>query len=182
MKFIAVLLMLLTLMAGCKRSSDTTMYRQNIHNTGIITGQEAVADFHGVKWEYYTGNWIFSSPVYANGHIYFGDENSFINKMSLDGQLIWRFRTGNDQSLRATVAIHQGRIFMGNMGDKTFLAVDEERGEALWRYQAGGDLFVSPVIDDSTVFFACTAGNLYALNQADGASRWVTSFKSAIRS
>ncbi len=46
------------------------------------------------------------------------------------------------------------------------------RGHVIWRQNAGGSVFSSPILANGTVYIGSTGGNLLALDARTGAVRW----------
>src|SRR5262245_6141823 len=75
-------------------ASAQSMFRADAIHAGIYR-EQGPREFHRVKWKFQTGDRIVSSPVYADGAIYFGGDDGNVYAVSAtDGRQLWRYRTG----------------------------------------------------------------------------------------
>lgn len=107
-----LLLAILTLLTACQSSAAASqaamMYRGGPQRTGMYDTQ-AVTALTGVKWKFETGDEIWSSPVVAEGVIYFGSDDDHLYALDAQtGQEKWRFKTGDD--VRSSPAIAEGIV------------------------------------------------------------------------
>jgi outer membrane protein assembly factor BamB len=150
--------------------------------------------FHRVRWTFPTGDRIVSSPVYADGTIYFGgDDGNVYAVAAADGRQRWKRATGGP--VAATPAIAGDTLYVGSY-DGRFYALDARTGTARWKFATGGerrfeakglhgfqpaqqtiadpfDVFLSsPVLGGGAVYFGSGDGHVYALDAASGELRW----------
>jgi hypothetical protein len=97
---------------------------------------EGPREFHRVKWKFPTGDRIVSSPVYADGTIYFGgDDGNIYAVEAADGRQLWKRQTGGPVS--ATPAIAGATLYVGSYDGK-FYALDTRTGVPRWKFVTGG--------------------------------------------
>ena len=124
-----------------------------------------------------------SSPVVANGVVYFGSGDG--NVYALDaagGALKWKFKTGD--VVHASPAVADGVMFIGSW-DSYFYALDAGSGALKWKFKTGEDPDIhnqqgiqsSAAIADGMVFFGCRDAHLYALDEQTGEKKWAYSTK-----
>jgi len=104
---------------------------------------------------------ISSSPAIGqDGTIYVGSRDSHLYAIHPDGNLKWKFKTGNE--IDASPAIgSDGVIYVGSL-DGNVYAVKPD-GTQKWKYETGGEVWSSPIISaDGTVYVGSTDGKLYA--------------------
>ena len=151
---------------------------------------EGPRQFHRVKWKFPTGDRIVSSPVYANGAIYFGGDDGNVYAVdAADGHQLWKRSTGGP--VAATPAVADGVVYVGSYDGK-FYALDARTGAMRWRIATGGerrfeakglhglqpknqtiadpfDVYLSsPVLGGGSVYFGSGDGNVYALDAVSG--------------
>jgi eukaryotic-like serine/threonine-protein kinase len=155
---------------------------------------EGPRQFHRVKWMFQTGDRIVSSPVHADGVIYFGGDDGNIYAVdAADGRQLWKRRTGGP--VAATPAVADGILYVGSYDGK-FYALDARTGMPRWKFTTAGerrfeakglhgmqpknqtiadpfDVFLSsPVLGGGNVFFGSGDGSVYALDAASGNLKW----------
>jgi outer membrane protein assembly factor BamB len=169
------------------------MFRGDAAHSGVYSG-DAPRQFHRVKWTFPTGDRIVSSPVHADGVIYFGGDDGNVYAVSAaDGRQVWKRGTGGPVS--ATPAVAGGTVYVGSYDGK-FYALDARTGALKWKFSTEGerrfeapglhgmqpktqtiadpfDVFLSsPVVVAGAVYFGGGDGNLYALDAASGQLKW----------
>jgi outer membrane protein assembly factor BamB len=169
------------------------MFRGGATHTGVYD-DNGPQQLHRVKWKFPTGDRIVSSPVFADGVIYFGGDDGNVYAVdAADGHQLWKRRTGGP--VAATPAIAGGTLYIGSYDGK-FYALDAHSGAPRWKFVTGGerrfeakglhgllpkdqtiadpfDVFLSsPVLGAGAVYFGSGDGNVYALDAASGALKW----------
>ncbi|MBD0825466.1 outer membrane protein assembly factor BamB family protein [Aestuariibaculum marinum] len=128
-------------------------------------------------WEYVPGYNIRNAPAIGpDGHIYIGiwalDAVSKVN--AADGTQLWLGTTGTGISNSTAAIDASGNVYIGtrNQGIISFDANGAER----WKFQevTGTGYYGSPVlsVDGATLYAIKTNGLVYAINAADGTSKW----------
>ena len=126
-----------------------------------------------VDWRY-TGNPYGnnpSSPIVANGSVYFTSGNYIYAVSSMTGALKWKFPEGGiafNSFVTVSPALKGNTLFVGG-GDGLY-AIDTETGKQKWRYNlTRGGVSTSPVVVDDNIYFIA-AGRVLALNCETGDS------------
>ncbi|HVN33616.1 MAG TPA: PQQ-binding-like beta-propeller repeat protein [Casimicrobiaceae bacterium] len=170
-----------------------TMFRGDTLHAGVY-GDQGPREFHRVKWRFQTGDRIVSSPVYADGAIFFGGDDGNVYAVSAsDGHQRWKYRTGGP--VPATPAVANGVVYVGSYDGK-FYALDARTGKTRWKFATEGerrfeakgihglqpkaqtiadpyDVFLSsPAVAGGLVYFGSGDGHLYALDAATGNLEW----------
>ncbi len=191
MKTALLCVTLAALAAGAAHAQST--FRGDAIHAGAFR-DEGPRQFHRVKWKFPTGDAIVSSPVYADGAIYFGgDDGNIYAVAAADGRQLWKRRTGGP--VAATPAIAGGTLYVGSYDGK-FYALDARTGTPRWKFATGGerrfeakglhgmqpknqtiadpfDVYLSsPVVGGGSVFFGSGDGNVYALDAVSGDLKW----------
>jgi eukaryotic-like serine/threonine-protein kinase len=170
-----------------------SMFRGDATHAGSYHSQ-GPRQFHRLKWKFPTGDRIVSSPVYADGVIYFGGDDGNVYAVdAADGRQLWKRRTGGP--VAATPAIAGETLYVGSYDGK-FYALDKRTGAPRWKFATGGerrfeakglhgmqpknqtiadpfDVFLSsPVVAEGAVYFGSGDGSLYALDATSGDLKW----------
>lgn len=69
-----------------------------------------------------------------------------------------------------TPLLWAGSLYVGTSEDRVFLCLDPADGHTKWSFPAGFNVFGSPVINDSTIYFGTMMGKLYGLHARTGES------------
>jgi hypothetical protein len=152
-------------MSACQSSAAASqaavMYRGGSQRTGLYDTQ-AVAAFTGVKWKFETGDEVWSSPVLAEGVIYFGSDDDHLYALDAQtGQEKWRFKTGGD--VRSSPAIADGIVYVESY-DGNLYALEAQTGQEVRNFKTKRPIYSTPAIANGVVYVGSLDGNLYALN------------------
>jgi len=138
------------------------MYRGGPQRTGFFeTGD--LQELNGVKWKFQTPDEIWSSPVVADGVVYFGSDDDHLYAVDAEaGEEIWRFKTGED--IHSSPAIAGGLVYILSY-DGYIYAVDIQDGEQVWKFNTlerakitelprpkYDDYMSSPLVADGVVY------------------------------
>jgi len=104
---------------------------------------------------------IISNPSLSNQHIFFGSNDNHLYAITLDGKLLWKFRTGH--VVNSQPVICDGVVYFGSF-DSYFYAVSENDGSLLWRFKTGGRITSTPIVIDNKIYFGSEDGYLYCLS------------------
>ncbi len=138
-----------------------------------LHGAEPAAETMPDPFDFY-----LSSPVVANGAVYFGSGDT--NIYALDGatgDLKWKFKTGD--VVHSSPAISDGTLFAGSW-DSYFYALDSATGKEKWRFKTGDDPNIhnqvgiqsSAAVANGVVYFGCRDSKFYAVDAATGKQLW----------
>jgi outer membrane protein assembly factor BamB len=133
-------------------------HRQGFEQYGRVY---ALDPHTGAKvWEFGDGTDLkplFSSPVFADGKLYFGEGYHTDPRCKLfcldaaTGKKVWAFETTSHTE--STPAVADGVVVFG-AGDDGLYGLDAASGQKVWQYPPGGGLHVdsNPVIRDGRVY------------------------------
>lgn len=141
-----------------------------------------IPEVKGVKWSFETGGPVWSSPVMADGVVYFGSTDGFVYAVDgASGELKWRTETG--RRIFSSPAFMDGRLFIGS-NDGHFYAMDAASGEVVWKHRGPqartwqdgpernqADVAGSPAIGAGLVFVGM-GGRVRGLDPATGEEKW----------
>lgn len=124
-----------------------------------------------------TGDKVWSTPVIANGVVYFGSHDHNIYAVSLsNGRELWRFPTGG--AVVARPLLFQDMVLVGSF-DRNLYALNAKDGALRWKFQAKNWFWAGAVSDGKVIFAPSMDGNLYALD-AGGSPLWAHDMGSPI--
>ncbi len=164
-----LLVLALTLLVGCAPSAaavpaQALMYRGGPQRTGVYA-TKGVAKLSGVKWQFQAEDAIWSSPVLADGVVYFGSDDDYFYAVDAQtGVQKWRFKTGAD--VRSSPAIADSVAYFGSY-DGFLYAVNVQTGQPVWKFRLFGDDVkkARPSYDDYTSSPAVVNGVVYVGSQ-----------------
>ena len=120
---------------------------------------------------------VWSTPLIANGVIYFGSHDRNVYAVSMEnGKELWRFPTGG--AVVARPLLFQDMVIVGSF-DRNLYALNAKDGALRWKFQAKNWFWAGAVSDGKVIFAPSMDGNLYALD-AGGAPLWTHAMGSSI--
>ena len=154
--------------SGIQFGFDAQQTRNNPYERTI---SPANASRLHLLWSYQTGNTIDSSPVVANGVVYFGSDDHWLYALdATSGKKLWSYQTGNNIWM-SSPAVANGVVYFGSTDDWLY-ALDATSGKKLWSYQTGGKIWSSPAVANGVVYFGSADDSLYALDATSGKKLW----------
>lgn len=147
-------------------------------------------DPHGaLQWRYQTGGAVRSSPIVADGLVYFGSDDWNVYALdAITGLEVWRFRTRG--AVRSSPRVDNGIVYIGS-DDGYVYALDATTGMLKWRRLVGGSaraagdggsicqgapqpsaIESSPAVGDGRVYVGSLDYNVYALDTVNGDVIW----------
>jgi outer membrane protein assembly factor BamB len=123
---------------------------------------------------------LASAPVVADGKIFTMDSQAVIRAINpQNGATLWQAQLrgqgdGNQILFGGGVSYSNGRLYATN-GAGNAAALDARTGGLVWSVRPGGPLRGSPTIANDNVYVITQDNQLFALNSADGATRWTGS-------
>ncbi len=161
-----------------------------------VFNEETESEIGGTMiWNYKSNNGIWSSPVYNNGIIYFGDDDGvFYALHSKTGEETWNFKTTG--IIRCKAVVEDNCVFF--VSDDGYLyALDQFSGKSKWSTDIGNNIRKSlpalteydydyrqssPVLIDNTLYIGSSDSYLYSIDSEDGSVRWKFDAGSSVRS
>lgn len=119
---------------------------------------------------------LASAPVVAGGKVFTIDTRAAVRAFDAsNGAMLWETAVtgeGNaDARFGGGVSFDNGRVYATN-GTGQVAAIDAQTGSIAWKVTPGGPLRGAPTIDGNNVYVISQDNQLFALNPADGATRW----------
>ncbi|MBM3476383.1 MAG: hypothetical protein FJX75_24180, partial [Armatimonadetes bacterium] len=127
-----------------------------------------------IKWQFDTGTKVFSSPVYHEGKLYFGGQDSNLWVLNAGtGQPEWRFRVGGPIDCPPLIV---GNMLYVGSDDDSLHAIDLAREGQVWAFGTRDDIKAAPAFSRGNIYFASRDEHLYCLDAA-GTLRWRAKLK-----
>jgi len=120
---------------------------------------------------------LASEPVVADGRVYTTDVKARVRAYNAQtGALVWEHQVRGENSPSETlfgggVSYDGGRLYVTN-GAGDVAALDAATGNQVWMVKPGGPLRGAPTIGNDNVYVLSQDSQLYALNAANGETRW----------
>ncbi|MGK5093750.1 PQQ-binding-like beta-propeller repeat protein [Deltaproteobacteria bacterium TL4] len=149
-------------------NSNGTMHRYDLHRTGVFQGP---APLKGeLLWKFKTGGEIHTSPVVADGSVYFGSDDGFFYALNAQtGEILWKFKVG--AIIWSSPAVANGIVYFGG-GNNQFYALDGKTGKMKWVYKSNRWFGTAPAIYKGIVYFGGGDKFFYALDALSGKLIW----------
>ncbi len=122
-------------------------------------------------WSFEAGGGIASTPLVADGTIYFGSFDGYLYAIGSDGQEKWASPFPAGDWVWSRPLYHEGTVYFGAL-DGVFYAVDAARGRERWSLETGEPIRAAPALEDGVLVFATSAGTVFGVDPASGTQRW----------
>ena len=156
--------------AGSTIRSTPLVVQENVY-VGSESGDMHCLDLRGsIRWRFQAKRAITSSPVYAQGVLFFTSVNSTL--YAVDGKtgwVVWRFRLG--KASISTPCLAGDMVFTG-AADGVLLGIDARNSKELWRFETGHQVTGSPIVHKDSLYCGSVDGYLYCLEYRTGRMRW----------
>ena len=152
-------------------------------NASKSIGHVALGDTPAQAWSVSIGQGnsaagrLAAEPVVADGRVYTIDTQARVRAFDAQtGGQIWEHQVRAENSPRETlygggVSFDSGHVYATN-GAGDVAALDAATGNQLWMVKPGGPLRGSPTIGNDNVYALSQDSQLFALNAANGETRW----------
>ena len=120
---------------------------------------------------------LHSSPAFAYGLLFLGDDNGSLFAIPGPNGTKWEFRS--EGLFEATPAICDSTVYIGST-DQNFFAIDAWTGAEQWRFTADGKIYNGAAVDDRYVVFGTTGHTVYCLDKNSGEKIWTFQAESVI--
>lgn len=113
---------------------------------------------------------ICTSPVLANGILYFGSSDHRLYAIdAATGSQLWNFETGS--WIYSSPAVVKGTVYFGSNDGKLY-ALDARTGQKRWEFKTAYAVISSPAVADDKVYFGANDFSIYALKADTGRQVW----------
>jgi len=149
-------------------AADWKMFQKDHHHTGFTL--EETYPVLNLKWKYYVGSPIYSSPVVAAGKVYFGALDNKLYCLNVEnGQKLWHYSAGN--WIEAAPAVIGELVYFGSMDNRIY-ALDANTGTRKWFFRTGSWVESSPILVGNTLYLGSSDHYFYSLNPTTGTEKW----------
>ncbi len=122
-----------------------------------------------LKWEFATGDCVYSSPVVASGAVFIGSTDKRLYSLDADsGRARWSYDAGAE--LRSSPCLVGDRVFVGDM-EGVMHALESDSGRGLWRRRLGQSIGSSVRGGGERLFVGTADGDVVAFTP-DGDELW----------
>lgn len=131
-------------------------------------------------WSFETQGPIRSDFLLHENHLYFGSDDQFLYKISLESKkLSWKYKTKG--ALRNMPILHENMLFFSTE-QRYLYAIEAATGQPLWEKHLSGKSPGSPLYHKGILYIATLAGEFYAYNAKTGKEIMQTQLVSPIYS
>ncbi|GAB4556072.1 MAG: hypothetical protein OHK0023_28000 [Anaerolineae bacterium] len=170
------------------------LLREGVLFVGTFTGEVVAIDVSGNsnqpaddqqdrilrRFKTENGGWVWSTPIYDEGYLYFGDLKGYLYKIDAETfNLAWRVRDEEHPGgIRGNVAVAEGaerKLVIAGSESKHVRAYDAETGSVVWTSTAETERILSDVIvigDDVIISTMNPERLVVALSIHTGARNW----------
>lgn len=129
----------------------------------VATGVEA--------WRFEAGGGIASTPLAAEGVIYFGSFDGHLYAVGKDGRPRWPTPFLVGKWVWSHPLYNAGTVYFGALNG-VFYAVEAATGRERWHQDIGKAIRAAPALEAGVMAVATTAGGVYGMDPANGAMLW----------
>lgn len=153
-------------------SRDWPIYRGNPALEGVAPG--ALSRDFELAWRFGTGGAILSSPVVADGVVYFGSADQSVYAVEVaGGKKRWSFPT--DDAVEAPPLVLDGRVYVGSV-DGFLYCLEARSGKLAWKFETdakivGGANYARLPDGSLRILAGSHDARLYCLD-AGGTKQW----------
>jgi outer membrane protein assembly factor BamB len=123
-----------------------------------------------LKWRYWVGSPIESSPIVRHGVDYFGAWNGVLYALDLrTHRLRWSRSLG--AKITSSASLAGGRLFIGDYGGRLW-ALNPRNGATRWVGSVNGRIYGTPAVASGRVFVPSSDGNSLTAFSASGRYLW----------
>jgi outer membrane protein assembly factor BamB len=164
------------------QGGDWPLYGYDRERTRYLRTKHLDPPFRSSMWSFQAGKLLEFQPIVVNGTIYFMDKDGMFYALDAHtGHVDWKRKIG---SLNASSpAYANGRLFAVNLQPQQAVALRPKAhgSKVLWRHSLPGRSESSPMVHAGKVFFGDESGNVIALDEKTGKTRWVTHTGGAVK-
>ncbi len=153
--------------------TDPIMYEGNIYFGGRSCNLYCSDPQTGAKkWMYHDGGnmWMLGGPIIADSSLYIGSSYQHIvhSFNAITGKQNWK--TGVEYRANGKPMVDGDNVYVGTEHDSdkkrgTLCAIDEKTGNLKVKMKIGGQIYSTPALYDGVIYFGCTDGYIYAVDQ-----------------
>lgn len=144
--------------------SKPTFYN-NVAFIGSTNGKMYAVDIEKKKimWDFETGAWIMSNPLYSEGNLYFGSNDGYVYAINANtGKLVWKNYISEAiwENIETITFGNRTVVVTGSNNNKVY-GFDAKNGSITFTF-AGDDWTYNPTFYSNMLFFSSYGGYYYA--------------------
>lgn len=124
-------------------------------------------------WNFNAGNIIQSPVVVSEQNLYVGSRDCYLYAIDKKGKEAWKFHAGRLNEIAGEISLDKDRLYLTTLSG-TFYAlsttgnITNAQSRVAWGFQLPGKTISSgPLVQDKLVFFGCSDGHMYAIQQQE---------------
>ncbi len=164
------------------KTVDWPLYGHDSARTRYLPAKHLDPPFGSSLWSFQAGKLLEFQPIVVRGRLYFMDKDGMFYALSTDkGKVEWKRRIG---SLNASSpAYKDGRLFAVNLEPQQAVALEPHKhgSKVLWRHPLPGRSESSPLVHAGKVIFGCESGDIFALDEKNGKTKWTVHTGGAVK-
>jgi outer membrane protein assembly factor BamB len=164
------------------KTVDWPLYGHDTARTRYLPAKHLDPPFRSSLWSFQAGKLLEFQPIVVRNRIYFMDKDGTFYALSTDkGKVQWKRKIG---SLNASSpAYADGRLFAVNLEPQQAVALEphDHGSKVLWRHPLPGRSESSPLVHGGKVIFGCESGDIFALDEKSGKTKWTVHTGGAVK-
>ncbi len=160
-------------------SGDGILYTMSRDSGRIMGYFRTLTGFMGERQNDYA-DYYQSTPVIEDTTIYFGSGGYLFAVYLTNGQLKWKYQTGD--VIHSKPVVYKGKVYAGSF-DGNLYSIDTRTGNLVWKFKTTGHSFFpkgevmgNPVVAGGMVFVGARDYNFYAVDMMGGHCNWLKQF------
>jgi outer membrane protein assembly factor BamB len=117
-----------------------------------------------VLWNFKAGGMIDCVPCSDSGGFYFGSYDYYFYKLSYEGNLLWKLRTG--MYVTGGCTIYKDLVLTASW-DTNVYGIQRDSGEPVWKHPTGEFSYGAPIVVQDSAFYS-SHERLYGFDAATG--------------
>jgi outer membrane protein assembly factor BamB len=164
------------------KAGNWPLYGYDLQRTRYLPVKHLDPPFRSSLWSFQAGKLLEFQPIVVHGTIYFMDKDGeFYALDAHKGHVDWKRKIGNLNA--SSPAYADGRIFAVNLEPQQAVALRPKAhgSKVLWRHSLPGRSESSPLVHAGKIFFGDESGDVIALDEKNGKTRWVAHTGGAVK-
>jgi outer membrane protein assembly factor BamB len=159
---------------GGPAANDSTVYVGSadrcLYAFAIASGDQQFTPFC-------TGQKIWSTPVVANGVVYFGSMDKKVYAIDgTTGESHWPQPFSAQGAIASTAVVDNGTVYVGGFDERMY-ALDASSGKERWTYKADDWIWNRALVSGGIVYFGSLSGTVYGVDATSGKLSWPKPFQ-----
>ncbi len=150
--------------------SEPLVHQHTIYTTDVKSNLNAYSAVNGKElWSRPLSGQSRSTPTYAQGFLFVGDDNGVFYAFNTEGDTVWTFKAQG--SIRFAATADENSIYFGST-DFNFYALNIATGLPKWRFETDGKIYNGAALHEDKIIFGSTDHLVYCLDKNTGDTIW----------